>query len=124
MRPETATYPAEHRRPLQRLFEDNEDIRVYSGKVCEEPDVPPVGIHLVVGDDHKLLRPIQALHSSRLWISYNPVWEVIPAETRTIIGETNGSRRKELGHDHYRRGNAPSLCQQIFHIAYERKQTH
>ena len=62
---------------------------MYSRKVRKKPDVPPVGVHLVVRDNYKFLRPIQAFHLSRLRIPYNPVWEVVPAKTRAIIRETN-----------------------------------
>ncbi len=62
---------------------------MYSSKVPKEPDVPPVCVHLMVGDDDKFLRPIQALHLSRLRIPYNPVRDVVPAETRAIIREVN-----------------------------------
>lgn len=88
-RSETGTHPAENRCPLERLFKDNKDICMYSSKVREEPDVPPVGVHLMVGDDDEFLRPIQALDLSRLRIPYNPVRDVVPAETRAIIREAN-----------------------------------
>ena len=62
---------------------------MYSSKVRKEPDVPPVGVHLVVGDNDEFLRPIQARHLSRLRIPYNPVWYVVPSETRAIIRDAN-----------------------------------
>ena len=65
---------------------------MYSSKVRKEPDVPPVGVCLVVGDNDKFLRPIQARHLSRLRIPYNPVWYVIPSDTRAIICDANRSR--------------------------------
>jgi len=62
---------------------------MYFGEVRKEPDVPPISVHLVVRDNNKFLWPIEALHLSCLRIPYNPVWDVVPSETRAIIREAN-----------------------------------
>ena len=46
---------------------------MYSSKVRKQPNVPPVGVRLVIGDDDEFLRPIQALYLPRLRIPYDPV---------------------------------------------------
>ena len=89
---------------------------MYSGKVCKEPDVPPVSVHLVVRDNNKFLWPIQALHLSRLRIPYNPVWDVVPAETRAIIREANQSRGEQLGRKHYKFATRPKLVSESFRL--------
>lgn len=87
---------------------------MHSGKVCKEPDVPPVGVHLVVRDNNEFLWPIQALHLSRLRIPYNPVWDVVPAETRAIIREANRSRGEQLGRKHCKCAMRPKLVSESF----------
>jgi hypothetical protein len=89
---------------------------MYSGKVRKEPDVQPVGVHLVVRDNNKFLWPIQVLHLSRLRIPYNPVWDVVPSETRAIIREANRSRREELGHNHCKRATRSRVVSGSFRL--------